>query len=353
MTDKTYTISENALEKVCTGPDYNYIFDKVQGNFARWGSSHDDDPQWSPPGPEILDIEITDKCAGVQDLAGLRKPCGFCYKSNGPGGRQHMSLDVFKNVLDKMGAQLTQIALGVDAECTANPDTFAIMEYARSKGVIPNVTVADITPETADNLSRLCGAVAVSYYPERDKNRCYETVKMLTDRGMKQINIHAMLSADRYESVLQLIEDRKTDSRLKGLNAIVFLSLKQKGRGKKYNRLGFVRFKNILDKCFEANIPFGFDSCSYHLFEGAISLRPDYAQLIQTAEPCESGSFSSYVDARGKYFPCSFYEGTEGWEDGIDVLSVESFLDVWAHVRTVNERKRLHDNCRKCPIYEI
>ena len=238
MNDKTFTISESATTKTCRGPGYCYDFDKATGGFARWGDKPEDDPQWSPIGPEILDIEITDQCAGVKDPEGSRVPCAFCYKSNGPGGKNHMSLDTFKTILSKMGKQLTQLALGVDAQCTANPDTFAIMEHARTQGVIPNVTVADITPDTADKLARLCGAVAVSYYPERDKNRCYDTVKMLTDRGMTQINIHAMLSSDRYESILELIEDRKTDTRLAGLNAIVFLSLKQKGRGKRFKPKG-------------------------------------------------------------------------------------------------------------------
>ena len=354
MNDKTFTISESATTKTCRGPGYCYDFDKATGGFARWGDKPEDDPQWSPIGPEILDIEITDQCAGVKDPEGSRVPCAFCYKSNGPGGKNHMSLDTFKTILSKMGKQLTQLALGVDAQCTANPDTFAIMEHARTQGVIPNVTVADITPDTADKLARLCGAVAVSYYPERDKNRCYDTVKMLTDRGMTQINIHAMLSSDRYESILELIEDRKTDTRLAGLNAIVFLSLKQKGRGKRFKQLGFVRFNHILDLCFKSGIAFGFDSCSYHLFDRAIKSRPNYAQLIQTAEPCESGVFSAYIDVKGSYFPCSFYPGTEGWETGINVKDSESFLaDIWNHDRTGKERGKLLGNCRQCPIYEI
>jgi len=81
-------------------------------------------------------------------------------------------------------------------------------------------------------LAHFCGAVAVSYYPQIDKNRCYDVVDMLTNRyEMKQVNIHAMICEETFEDTIQLIEDIKNDSRLKKLNAVVFLSLKQKGRG--------------------------------------------------------------------------------------------------------------------------
>lgn len=347
-------IQDTDTTKTCRTSDYCFDFSKVDGRFARWGNTEAEDPQWSPIGPEILDIEITDLCRGVRDAAGQRVPCAFCYKSNGPGGKQHLSLDAFKGILAKMGPQLTQVAFGVDAEGTANPDTFAIMRHCREQGVIPNVTIADITPETADQLASLCGAVAVSYYPERDKNRCYDSVKMLTDRGMNQINIHAMVSLERYGMLQELLVDRKKDPRLAAMNAIVFLSLKKKGRGTRFNRIGPERFRALVKACFLARIPFGFDSCSFHLFEEAIRGTPDYEIQMQAAEPCESGVFSSYIDATGSYFPCSFYEGSPGWEKGIDVVGTKSFLeDVWLHPRTQAAREKLLCGGRRCPIYEI
>ena len=351
---REYRCVEQEHVKTVRGPDYNYNFSKVTGFFARWGAKQEDDPQWSPMGPELLDVEITDCCQGIRNQDGHRAPCAFCYKSNGPGGKTNMSLETFQLILAKMGPQLTQVAFGVDAEGTANPDTFAIMQHCRSQGVIPNVTIADITPETADQLASLCGAVAVSYYPERDKNRCYDSVKLLTDRGMTQINIHCLVSAERYDAVQELIQDRKTDLRLQAMNAIVFLSLKKKGRGVKFNRLGADRFKNLVDLSFGSGIPIGFDSCSFHLFEEAVRNHPQYGQLMQAAEPCESGVFSSYIDASGSYFPCSFYEGTPGWETGIDVVGCNSFQkDIWMHQRTQETRCKLLAGHRRCPIYDI
>jgi hypothetical protein len=53
--------------------DYNWNFDTTTGMFARWGDTFHDDPEWSPLGPEILDIEVTTKCKGPGG-----KLCKFC-----------------------------------------------------------------------------------------------------------------------------------------------------------------------------------------------------------------------------------------------------------------------------------
>lgn len=46
--------------KVLESPDYNYVFNATSGFFARWGKTKEEDPTWSPFGPEIMDIEISD-----------------------------------------------------------------------------------------------------------------------------------------------------------------------------------------------------------------------------------------------------------------------------------------------------
>ena len=71
-------------------------------------------------------------------------------------------------------------------------------------------------------------------------------------------------------------------------------------------------------------------------------------------EPCESGLFSSYINCYGKFFVCSFAEGEDEWEDGIDVLHCDNFVkDVWNNSRLIAWRKRLLDKKRACPIYDL
>ena len=46
-------ILENEKEKRLYSEVYNYYLNKETGYFARWGKDKDDDPLFSPFGPEI------------------------------------------------------------------------------------------------------------------------------------------------------------------------------------------------------------------------------------------------------------------------------------------------------------
>ena len=334
--------------KVLNSPGYNFVFDKTTGFFARWGETKDDDPTWSPFGPEILDLEIsTGKCTGR---------CRFCYKENGTpkNATKHMTLETFKEILNRMPKTLTQIAFGI-TDVRGNPDFFNMMRYARDNGIAPNYTThgLDMDDEAADLTAELCGAVAVSVVNE---NKTFETVEKLTSRGMQQVNIHFMISEERMENAHQLVVKINTDNRLRDLNAIVFLQYKPKGGNTdKFSVPSLERFKELVQHCEMSGVRFGFDSCTAPMYEQVVKGHPREKELLQYAEPCESALFSSYVNVDGKFFPCSFAEGRDNcWgNDGIDVLSFSSFHDVWMHSKTQEWRKRLLDNQRCCPLYQL
>lgn len=83
--EKTYLIIDGKITKVVIGEDYNFIFDKKIGHFSRWGTDYKDDPNYSPVGGEILDIEATTICHGG---------CPFCSpkgtKVNTPHGTKNI-----------------------------------------------------------------------------------------------------------------------------------------------------------------------------------------------------------------------------------------------------------------------
>jgi hypothetical protein len=108
MSTKTYKLAEGKDFKAVRGSDYNFNFDKRSGVFVRWGKTqaNEDDPKFSPIGPEIADIEISTVCSGVG------KVCKFCYKSNTPNG-ENMSIDTFRKLADKFNKNLGQIAFGI------------------------------------------------------------------------------------------------------------------------------------------------------------------------------------------------------------------------------------------------
>lgn len=345
-----YKISENDVWKLMESDLVNYAFNKVTGLSAVWGRTKEEDPEWSPYGPLIADIEITTICKGPGGI-----PCPFCYKSNTTSGT-YMSFETFKIIFDKLPKTLQQIAFGVDAQCESNPDVWKIMQYCRDNGVIPNVTVADITDETADKLVSLCGAVAVSRYS--DKNICYDTVKKLTDRGLKQVNIHQMISVETYAQAIDTITDYRNDTRLEKMNAIVFLSLKKKGRGTGFNQLDNDRFRILANACLARKIPFGFDSCSAVKFLKAIEGHEDYEQLEMMTEPCESARFSAYIDVNGMYVPCSFCENQlEGWGSGISVVECDDFVnDIWYNDKNTDFKDvslACLGNGISCQVYDI
>jgi len=347
-----YHVVENSTGKLVVGEDYNYTFDKLTGNFMRWGKTFGDDPKYSPIGPEILDIEITTSCNGING-----KLCPFCYKSNTPNGK-NMSFDTFKHILDSFPKTLTQIAFGADSEASSNPDLWKMADYARSKGVIPNITVANIDDETADKLVNVMGAVAVSRYS--DKNVCYNSVSRLTSRNLKQVNIHFMISEETYDNCMETLKDIKTDYRLAGLNAIVLLSLKKKGRGTKFTPLAQSKYDGIVNYCLENNIRFGMDSCGAKKFIDAVQNHPRIKDFLTVCEPCESTLFSSYIDVDGFFSPCSFCGGCGDWVEGIDTKKSSDFLiDVWYNDRVIKFRNMLCANInnkfglRECPVFEV
>ncbi len=332
---KDFIVYENDNKKILKSKFYNYYFDKKTGFMAQWGATQEQNPMRAPA-PVLADIEIVRSCKGPGG-----KVCPFCYKGNLPGNN-YMSFETYKKIFDKLPKSITQIAFGTDADLSINPDFWKIVEYTRQNGVIPNVTVADITSDTAKKLAKIMGAVAVSWYgTHTSKEYCYNSIKYLTDAGLEQVNIHFMLSKETYCFIDELINDIKNDERLKKLNAVVFLSLKQKGRGKKFKGCSVEEFQSVVKKMLKNNIPFGFDSCSAVKFLQSIKPLVNekiYEKYEEMTEPCESFSQSIYINEKGIIYPCSFLEEEiwyQGYEKSWDLTSdeiknSEEFIDkIW------------------------
>ena len=344
-------ITENSKFKFLRSDVFNYNLDKRTGYMETWGRIKEEDPQFCPFGPVIADIEVTTICSGVNGT-----PCSFCYKSNTNVGK-NMSFETFKTIFDKLPKTLTQIAFGADATLTSNPDLFKMMKYSKDNGVMPNITVANVNDETASKLKELCGVVCVSNYGPQ---WCYESVKRLISKGVKT-NIHQLLSKQTYKQCLKVLDDYKSDERLKGLNAIVFLSLKKKGRGIEFDCVEQNEFNHLMDKVFENNIPVGMDSCTSLKFFNYLKERNMLDKYKDFIEPCESSTFSLYVNTEGKFYPCSFSEGEGEWKDGLDVVNCNDFIkDIWYNEKTIKFRNMLLNsckgncfNCRHCPLFKI
>jgi hypothetical protein len=229
------------------------------------------------------------------------------------------------------------------------PEDFRkIIEYCRNNDyqyIIPNITIngSRMTSDWYDFFVKNMGAVAVSHYND---DNCFNAVKELINRGMKQVNIHKLVSEETFESCMQIIDQVQSDSRLSKLNALVFLMLKQKGRGQNFNRLSNEHYKVFIEKLFESKINFGFDSCGAgRLLKYGVS-----KNIEKFITPCESTRESCYINVHGEFFPCSFNEQGKG----IDMLKINDFIkEVWYNEKTNNFRKELLKNDRHCPIFKI
>lgn len=346
--DKKYVITDNYFSKSCLGPNYKFGFYKENGFFARWGRTKKHNPSFSPIGPELLDIEITTSCDGINGV-----PCAFCYKSNTPKGT-YMSFKTYKRIFDIVPPSVCQIAFGVDSSCTSNPDCWEIFHHTRHRGVIPNVTVAQIDNETALELAKVMGAVSVTAHD--DTEICYESVKRLAEHALKtkilrQINIHVMISEETLPLAYKVIRDT---SKMKFVNAVVMLALKQKGRGENFHPATQEQFRQLVDHSFKVGAKIGFDSCNCHKFLECVKDHPQLESFKLVAEPCESGCFSLYVDVNGRPYPCSFLEIPEEEVYAPLMQDVVDFQkEVWYAPAIVKFRRKLIRNKRHCPVYNI
>jgi len=233
-----------------------------------------------------------------------------------------------------------------------NEDLYNIMQYCKNNNVIANLTINGYRMKDSDytRLAKVCGAIATSYY---DKDVCFNTVKRLTDAGLKQANIHALFSNETYDQCMELIDLVQTDERLEKLNALVFLWLKPTGDRNTFTPVtDKEKYLTFITKLISSGIRYGADSCTaVNLLDCLKTNFPEYHdKVVNMIEPCESSLFSSYVNVDGIFFPCSF---AEQYVEGIDLGTVKSFKEVWDNPITQNFRQKLLANGRSCPLFNL
>jgi MoaA/NifB/PqqE/SkfB family radical SAM enzyme len=345
--------------KIFESEDVSYRFNLRNGYTEVWGKNKDEDPLHSKYGPFIADIEIATSCSGING-----KLCEYCYKSNTPNG-ENLSFENFKKIIKKINknGQLQQVAFGLDAAATANPELWDMCDWLRSKYIVPNGTVADVSKETAMKIATHFGAVAVSWHNDFEvlaKNCARFAPTIVAHHSgnknvtLSQLNIHFVIMEETFEDCKKLFKMVKSDPRFLALNAIVLLGLKKCGRAEKnnFNSITDEHFKELVDIAFEEKIGIGFDSCSCSRFISSIKDRPDFEELKQVSEPCESfGLFSSYINVKGNYYSCSF---SEKIEEPMSVLNCDDFIeDIWYSKVVQKRREQSIKRGRTCPYYEI
>lgn len=354
--------AENSVKRVIS-PDYNYYFNTKTGDFYRWGATPNEDPKVGML--EIFDLEVSEVCNGIPSPGeSVAVPCAHCYKSNTKSGR-NMTFDTFKSIFDKLPKTLTQIAFGI-GDIDANPDLVQMFDYCRENawnpGVVPNLTINGwgLTEQWADILASKCGAVAVSRYDNKDV--CYDAVQKLSARNMQQVNIHMVVANENLDQCYQLIDDAASDYRLSKLRAIVFLTLKPKGKRNKWTTIKNVAvYRELVAYAMSKNVGIGFDSCSAPTFLAAMKGHKLFSLFSQLSESCESDRFSGYANVDGIWSHCSFTEGLPNWGT-VDLKAITDFdSEVWNSPEvlkfrtclTCQDNRHIGDEVYLCPVYDL
>ena len=355
--------SSDGVTKRVVSADYNYTFNSKTGFFARWGKTKNDDPKTGHL--EIFDLEVSEVCNGIPAPGEtVATPCSHCYKSNTKSGR-NMSFETFKTIFDKLPPTLTQIAFGI-GDIDGNPDLVKMFDYCRNNthnpNVVPNLTINGygLTDEWVDTFVKYLGGIAVSRYDNKDI--CYDAVKRLTDAGIAQTNIHMVVAQENIDKCYELIDDAVADPRLSKLKAIVFLTLKPKGKRNTWNVVKDAEaYRKLVQYAFDRNIGIGFDSCSAPTFLAAMKDSPNFEQLSQLSESCESDRFSGYANVEGIWSHCSFTEGLANWGT-VDLKTISNFnTEVWNSPEvkkfrgclTCQDNSHVAKEVYLCPVFKL
>ncbi|MBT5305187.1 MAG: radical SAM protein [Candidatus Scalindua sp.] len=291
--------------------NYNFIASQETGMTFRWGETFDDNPLYAPV-PELADISISNHCT---------KKCSFCYRDSNPNN-SFISVSDYKYILDSLNHPLYgnvfQVAIG-GGEPLEHPDFLELIRLTREYNIVPNFTTngEHLSDEIADVIKSEIGAVAVSVI---DFNNFPNTeIGILIKNGIRT-NIHFVLDSNSLSQAVKILQGQY-NSKLNGINAIIFLTFKPSGRGDSNFALVHNKEMKQFIELIDANnclCNIGFDACFVPLLMSQTSTKKNFI------DSCEVGCFSVYIDENLNVSPCSF-------SNGKDVFNLKEFdfYDIW------------------------
>ena len=277
--------------------DYNFIADARTGFTFRWGRTEDENPRVAP-WPELVDISITNRC---------HKGCPGCYRDSRPDGSDMTQADwelTLNSLISPAWGPVFQVAFG-GGEPTLHPALPRMMADCRSQGIVPNYTTngSHLSEEVLEATARFAGAVAVSWHGGGGQSETLNAVRQFKEAQVEKVNIHFLLSNSTFAEALAILSD-KSDWALDGVNAIVFLTAKPKGRCPSsevldYTAPAFAEFLALLHNP-QCQTNLGIDPCL------APALIQHTDADLRDLDTCEGAFFSLFIDEQLNVKPCSF-----------------------------------------------
>lgn len=292
-----------------------------------WQGDEDDNMQLSAP--LEVHFSITNRCS-----AG----CSHCYTGATSNASGELSYEKICKTIDKLAEMgVFHIALG-GGEALEREDLFDVAAYARSKGIVPNLTTSGylITKENIDRFS-VFGQVNVSIDTVNESGdllrkgaikRRFEALELLQKSGVR-CGINTVVTRDTLEDLPELI---KTVKRLK-IREIELLRLKPAGRAADQlyydNRLTDEQnrqFLPLLKKLFKKYRVHLKIDCSF--VPMVVWHNPNKKLLEQLSlYGCEAGAVLLGISPKGEVSGCSFLSANESIENFPESLKNSEHLN--------------------------
>ena len=266
----------------------------------------------NPKFPESIDLKITNYCDNN---------CKFCYAESNDEG-SHAEVEVVKRIISEM-RPYTEIALG-GGNTIAYPHLKEILEFAKSKNVICNITLKDVDILKNEKLIRefikddLIKAIGVSPTNPEFLRKAIECL-----HGVDYI-IHLVLGIHNKK----FFKDIGAFSVY--IDKILILGYKEIGKGKNYFNENSKTIKENIEEMkefienevipdFSADFKtLAFDNLAIKQLE--LDVKNKYKDLYQG----DDGKFSFYIDAVKEVFAKSSLEEKQNWYFNLD----DAFEDI-------------------------
>ena len=315
-------------------------------------------PIWNSPdesvgvlsAPTEVHFAITNKCS---------VGCPHCYMGAGKQDDGELDTASLERALDILAQRkVFHIALG-GGEALERHDLFEIAEYARSIGLVPNLTVsgAKITADVAKKM-RVFGQVNVSldgvadnYGVFRNKNM-FDTADaalgFLIDAGVPT-GINCVVGRNNFDGIGALFAYAAG----KKLNEIEFLRLKPSGRGmEKYSNERTTYRQNIsfAPMLAELSAPYGITAKIDCSFTPMLFYHNPPKEMLEAMATygCEAGNVLLGVRSNGQVSGCSFLKSS-----GLSVFDLSSDLKEPHFKKITNWVKNAPQPCRSCEYLDI
>ncbi len=292
--------------------------------------------------PHLIDVGIMGHC--THGRSGLCVKTGVqCYQNGLSVNKPNMTIENFKRIAEECNGLTNQFALGGRGDPNEHEDFEKILQISRENNIIPNYTTSgfNLTDKQIALSKKYCGAVAISWYRSP---YTISSIKRLIESDIKT-NIHFVLNNDTIDEAIYLLENDKFPD---GINAVIFLTHKPVGLGKKEKCIKYddERVQKIysLIKNKKYRFKIGVDGC---FVVGMLVSDKDFN--MKYLDTCEAARFTCYIDSQMHMKPCSFDVENKY---AIDINNT-SIIDAWNSPEFVKIRETLLKGCPNCDKNEI